>query len=65
MERYIKLPESPLEQIEKLEQLRAIENGIKIKVAKVESFGRTYHSVDTKEDLQKVEEILEKEGELF
>ncbi len=39
-----------LEHIEKLEQLRVIENGLKIKMIKVEtkSFG-----IDTKEDLQK------------
>lgn len=51
------LPHSYLENAEKLEQLRAIEAGYKIKVieTKFESVG-----VDTEEDLQKVEAILGK-----
>jgi len=46
---------SALEQIEKLEQLRALESGVKIKVLETE-----YKpvSVDTEEDLIKAEEIL-------
>ncbi len=45
-----------LEKIEKLEQLRVLEYGYKIKVVLVK--GNSY-SVDTPADLQKVEEILE------
>ncbi|MEW6068268.1 MAG: 3-deoxy-manno-octulosonate cytidylyltransferase [Nitrospirota bacterium] len=44
-----------LEQIEKLEQLRAIENGMRIKVKEI--FFET-HGVDTPEDLEKVEKCL-------
>jgi 3-deoxy-manno-octulosonate cytidylyltransferase (CMP-KDO synthetase) len=40
------LPQTPLEKIEKLEQLRAIENGFSILVAKVE---HTYDGIDTPE----------------
>ncbi len=49
------LPPAPLEQSEALEQLRALENGIPIRVLVVDrgSFG-----VDTAEDLEKVEGIL-------
>ena len=49
------LPPSPLETSESLEQLRALENGICIRVLTVErgSFG-----VDTEDDLRKVEEML-------
>ena len=49
------LPPSPLERSESLEQLRALENGILIRVLVVDrgSFG-----VDTAEDLEKVEGIL-------
>jgi len=49
------LPPSPLERSESLEQLRALENGIPIRVLTVErgSFG-----VDTAEDLERVEKIL-------
>jgi 3-deoxy-manno-octulosonate cytidylyltransferase (CMP-KDO synthetase) len=41
-----KLPQTPLEEIEKLEQLRAIENGFSILVGKV---GRTRDGIDTPE----------------
>jgi 3-deoxy-manno-octulosonate cytidylyltransferase (CMP-KDO synthetase) len=44
-----------LEQIEKLEQLRALENGMKIKIK--ETFFETY-GVDTPEDLERVEKCL-------
>jgi 3-deoxy-manno-octulosonate cytidylyltransferase (CMP-KDO synthetase) len=49
------LPPAPLEQSESLEQLRALENGIRIRVLTVErgSFG-----VDTQDDLERVEEML-------
>jgi 3-deoxy-manno-octulosonate cytidylyltransferase (CMP-KDO synthetase) len=51
------LPPSPLEKSEALEQLRALENGIRIRVLTVErgSFG-----VDTEDDLQRVEEMLQR-----
>lgn len=53
---YISLPQSRLEKIEMLEQLRALENGARIRVVEVEekSIG-----VDTQEDLERVREILE------
>jgi 3-deoxy-manno-octulosonate cytidylyltransferase (CMP-KDO synthetase) len=44
--RYTKLPQTPLEKIEKLEQLRAIENGFAILVGKVE---HTCDGIDTPE----------------
>ena len=49
LEKFCSLKNSRLENIEKLEQLRAIENGLKIKMVKVnsKSFG-----IDTKEDLE-------------
>jgi len=53
--RLVKFPVSPLENAEKLEQLRALENGIQIAVVKVD-----YDSVgvDTPEDVAKVEKLL-------
>jgi len=53
--RLVKFPVSPLENAEKLEQLRALENGIPIAVVKVD-----YDSagVDTPEDVAKVEKVL-------
>ena len=53
--RLVKFPVSPLENAEKLEQLRALENGIGIAVVKV-----AYDSVgvDLPEDVARVEEII-------
>ncbi|NJM34496.1 MAG: 3-deoxy-manno-octulosonate cytidylyltransferase [Rhodomicrobium sp.] len=49
--RFVKLPPSPLEKREKLEQLRALEAGMRIDVKRVESVPM---SVDTPDDLEKV-----------
>ena len=53
--RYSGLPMGPLEQTEQLEQLRAIENGFRIRVVETdyESFG-----VDTAEDLERVRALV-------
>lgn len=53
--RLVKFPVSPLENAEKLEQLRALDNGIQIAVVKVDydSIG-----VDAPEDVAKVVELL-------
>ncbi len=55
--KFVSLPESPLERCEKLEQLRALENGMRIKavVTSYQSIG-----VDTPEDLRKAEETIAK-----
>jgi 3-deoxy-manno-octulosonate cytidylyltransferase (CMP-KDO synthetase) len=57
--RLVKFPVSPLENAEKLEQLRALENGIQIAVVKVDydSMG-----VDMPEDVAKVENFLTTDG---
>lgn len=61
---FSELPPGRLEEIEKLEQLRALENGIPIRVVPVSYQGRTAASVDNPEDIAKVEEIIAREGEL-
>jgi 3-deoxy-manno-octulosonate cytidylyltransferase (CMP-KDO synthetase) len=55
LQRLVSLPPSPLECIEKLEQLRALENGISIQVIPTDhvSIG-----VDTPEDVERVEKFL-------
>lgn len=55
LRRFSQLPPSPLETAERLEQLRFLENGVEIHVA--ESPGDTW-SVDTAEDLARVEEYF-------
>jgi 3-deoxy-manno-octulosonate cytidylyltransferase (CMP-KDO synthetase) len=55
LEQFAALAPSPLEQIERLEQLRLLENGISIYVG--EAAGDTI-GVDTEEDLRRVDSIL-------
>ena len=55
LERFVKLPPSPLEQREKLEQLRALEAGMRIDVAIV---GSAPLGVDTPEDLARARAML-------
>lgn len=52
LEKFVALPPSPLEQREKLEQLRALENGMRIDVACVKTVPL---GVDTQEDLIKAQ----------
>ena len=55
LERFVSLPPSPLEQREKLEQLRALEDGMRIDVAIVET---NPLGVDTPADLERAREML-------
>src|SRR5205085_4620201 len=55
LERFVKLPPSPLEQREKLEQLRALEAGMRIDVAIVDTVPL---GVDTPEDLETARTML-------
>ena len=54
--RFVSLPESYLESVEKLEQLRAIEDGMRIDVVRVEDF--TGIGVDRPEDLERAEAMI-------
>ena len=55
--KYAKMSPTPLEQSESLEQLRALENGYKIKVLRSDN---QFIGVDTEEDLKLVNEIYNK-----
>jgi 3-deoxy-manno-octulosonate cytidylyltransferase (CMP-KDO synthetase) len=55
LERFVKLPPSPLERREKLEQLRALEAGLRIDVEIVDAVPL---GVDTPEDLEKARAML-------
>lgn len=54
--RFTSLPQTKLEKVERLEQLRALENGARIKV--VEAAGRSV-GVDTREDYERVKDLIE------
>jgi 3-deoxy-manno-octulosonate cytidylyltransferase (CMP-KDO synthetase) len=56
LERFAVPPPSPLEKLERLEQLRLLENGIAIYVANAP---RDTIGVDTEEDLARAEKLLE------
>ena len=56
LERFATLPPSPLETAEGLEQLRALEDGVRIRV--VATDGRAGVAVDTPEDLERVRRLL-------
>jgi 3-deoxy-manno-octulosonate cytidylyltransferase (CMP-KDO synthetase) len=62
LERFVALPPAPLEQREKLEQLRALEAGMRIDATIVDSVPL---GVDTPADLERARELLErgKEGQ--
>ena len=57
LERFVALPPSPLEQQEKLEQLRALEAGMRIDAAIVDTVPR---GVDTPDDLETTRLLLAK-----
>jgi 3-deoxy-manno-octulosonate cytidylyltransferase (CMP-KDO synthetase) len=56
LERFVSLPPSPLEIREKLEQLRALEAGMRINVALVDTVPL---GVDTSRDLERARELLQ------
>jgi len=57
LQKFVSLKPGVLEQREKLEQLRALENGMRIDIELVRTIP---HGVDTKEDLEKARMLLER-----
>ena len=55
--RFSRLPQTPLEKVEGLEQLRALEHGMPIHVEETQYAGELV-SVDTPDDLERVRRIL-------
>ena len=53
--RYPQLPKTPLEVLENLEQLRALEHGVPLQVAETEC---ACHGVDTPADLERVSRLM-------
>jgi 3-deoxy-manno-octulosonate cytidylyltransferase (CMP-KDO synthetase) len=61
LEKYTKLPLGAFEQLEGLEQLRMLENGIKIKTVQVSLNGKpSISGIDSPEDLIRAEQLIQK-----
>lgn len=59
LETFTRLPSTPLEQVESLEQLRVLENGYRIRMVETD---RPSEGVDTPEDLERVRALLTQEA---
>lgn len=64
LKEFCNLAEGELEKLEKLEQLRALENGIPIRMVEVDLRNRSLASVDCPDDALRAEAIIRREGEL-
>jgi len=64
LEKYVSLQPTPLEKLEGLEQLRVLENAKPIRVVLVDYKGYTHASIDSPEDVIRVERLIETQGEL-
>jgi len=62
--RIVALPRTPLELAEGLEQLRALEHGLGIRVVDVDLRGRSTIAIDAPADVARVEAAITAEGEL-
>lgn len=63
---YVRLPESPFEKLEGLEQLRLLENHYSLRCVPVDFKGRANMSgVDSPEDIARAEALIDQHGELL
>jgi 3-deoxy-manno-octulosonate cytidylyltransferase (CMP-KDO synthetase) len=62
--RIVALPPTPLELAEGLEQLRALEHGLGVRVVEVDLRGRSTIAIDAPTDVARVEAAIAAEGEL-
>lgn len=58
LQKFVSLPVSELEKIEKLEQLRLLENSIKLKMVETDYDG---FGIDTPQDLERAKQLLQKD----
>ena len=66
LEKYVALPPGFYEEIEGLEQLRALENGLHMEVVRVDYQGRSSMSgVDSPQDIARAEELIAAYGEFI
>ena len=59
---YSTLPQGTLEKAEGLEQLRFLENGIRVRCVEVEARGRAFWELNNPSDIPLIEEIMKREG---
>lgn len=65
LQRFTKLPQSHYEKLEGLEQLRALEDGMRIAIVKVEPPRISSPGIDTPADLARAEALIEMYGDPF
>ncbi len=65
LERFASLPESPMERLEGLEQLRFLENGMGVHTVAVEPAAVAMSGVDTPQDAALAEELIARHGDPF
>jgi 3-deoxy-manno-octulosonate cytidylyltransferase (CMP-KDO synthetase) len=65
LKRFTKLPPSTYEKLEGLEQLRALEDGMRIAIVKVEPPRISSPGIDTPDDLARAEALIEMYGDPF
>ena len=66
LKKFVSLPQGVYEQLEGLEQLRMLENGIKIQTILLDvNLGLAQAGVDSPEDIDRAEKIITKHGEPF
>lgn len=63
LSRYVSLAPGPLEQLEGLEQLRFMENGLHVKCVEVEARGRSFWELNNPEDVERIEAVLKNQDE--
>lgn len=64
LERYTSLPSGPLEQLEGLEQLRFMENGLTVKCVEVEARGHSFWELNNPADVERIEQMLRAQSAL-
>ncbi|MEL6859699.1 MAG: manno-octulosonate cytidylyltransferase [Pseudomonadota bacterium] len=63
LERFVALPEGQYERLEGLEQLRFLENGMRIQAVKVPASDTAMWGIDTPQDAAHAEQLIAKHGE--
>jgi len=65
LRRYVRLPQSHYERLEGLEQLRAIENGMRVHLSLVDGPLLSMSGIDTADDIARAEALLSERGDPY